>query len=82
MHELTAKKAIEYTEIQLEDAMQWNLEKPSVRPEHYEKFWKMYRKNRFKTLKPVYFALNPKEKAARMCRRIMNTLRNTDLENT
>ena len=74
LHELTAKKAIEYTEIQLEDAMQWNLEKPSVRPAHYEKFWKMYRKNRFKTLKPVYFVLNPKEKAARMCRGIMNTL--------
>lgn len=72
LHELTARKVIEYTQIQLEDAMQWNLEKPSVKPDNYEKFWKMYHKNRFRTLKPVYFALSPKEKVARICRKILN----------
>lgn len=69
---LTEKKMIEYTDIQLEDAMQWNLERASIKPEKYEEFWKMYQKNKFKNIRPVYFALTKKEKLARVIRKLIN----------
>lgn len=75
LSELTARKVIEYSDIKLEDAMQWNLERPSVRPANYDEFWKMYQRNRFKNLKPVYFALTPKERAARIYRTIFHKLK-------
>ncbi len=71
---LISEKEIEATEIELEDAMQWNLEKPSVRPEKYEQFWEMYHKNRFATLKPVYYCLNFKEKAGRMIKTLLKRI--------
>lgn len=71
---LTCKKLIEITEIELQDAMQWNLEKPSVKPENYEDFWHMYSRNRFRSLKPVYFTLSLKQKASRMIKRLLKKL--------
>lgn len=71
---LAQEKQIELTEINLDDAMQWNLEKPSTKPKKYEEFWQMYKKNRFKSLKPVYFALSPKEKLARTVKRMLKKL--------
>ena len=69
--DLAYNKEIQLTEIELEDAMQWNLLKPSAKPEKYQKFWKMYKKNRFHSLKPVYYSLSLREKSSRMLKRIL-----------
>ena len=52
--------------------MQWNLKRPSIKPEKYEEFWRMYQKNRFRNIRPVYFALTNKEKVARVIRKLIN----------
>lgn len=72
--ESTKNKDIELSEIELKDAMQWNLEQPTSMPKDYERFWMMYKKNRFKSLKPVYFSLSFKEKLSRMVKCIKNNI--------
>lgn len=74
IQDLSQEKVIQLTEIELEDAMQWNLQNPSVKPNKYKKFWKMYRKNRFHSLKPVYFSLSLKEKVSRMAKWVLKKL--------
>ena len=68
---LTSEKEIETTEVELKDAMQWNLEQPTTKPKDYENFWRMYQKNRFHTLKPVYFSLSFKEKLSRQVKQVL-----------
>lgn len=69
--ELAEKHVIEFSEIALEEAMQWNLEKPSSKPERYDKFWKKYLYNRFRTLWPVYYVLSPKERIRRILKKCL-----------
>lgn len=75
IRQMTENGELQCSEIHLEHAMQWNLERPSVKPVKYDVFWRKYARNRFKTLWPVYFALTSREKAGRMCRKILSRLR-------
>ena len=72
--DLANEGVIEVSEITLQDAMQWNLQRPTVAPNNYDNFWRFYKKNRFKNIYPVYYALTPKEKICRIVKKIMRAL--------
>lgn len=72
--DLTENEVLETSEITFEDAMQWNLERPTVKPKRYDVFWKKYSKNRFKNIMPVYYALTLKERIRRIAKNILRTI--------
>lgn len=71
---LTEKGILESSEITLTEAAQWNLERPTVAPKKYNGFWKYYKKNRFKNILPVYYALSFKETICRIAKNILCTI--------